>query len=190
MTSVVLDRVVLVRGAFLLEADAVLGPGLHVVVGRIGAGKSTLALALGGGLAPSSGEMRMEGISRHLWVGSSPGHHLTGSTVEAEVASWGLDPVPLLEHAGLAGHGETDPFRLSRGEQQRLVLACALATGADLLVLDEPFAPLDPPGRIALGRALAVRAGVTVVATHAERYLPEGATRWRIRDGRLTRERA
>lgn len=188
MTSVVLDRVVLVRGAFRLEANAVLGPGLHIVVGRIGAGKSSLALALGGGHPPSSGAIRMEGISRHLWVGSSPGHHLTGATVEAEVASWGLDPVPILDRAGLASRGGTDPFRISRGEQQRLVLACALASGADLLVLDEPFAPLDVPGRIALGRALAARAGVTVVATHAERYLPEPATRWRIRDGRLMRE--
>jgi energy-coupling factor transport system ATP-binding protein len=105
VTSVVLDRVVLMLGAFRLEADAVFGPGLHVVVGRIGAGKSTLALALGGGLAPSSGEMRMEGISRRLWLGSSPGHHLTGATVEAEVASWGLDPVLILEHADLAGVG-------------------------------------------------------------------------------------
>ncbi len=185
MTAVILDHVVLERGAFRLEADAVFGPGLHVVVGRIGTGKSTLALALAGGLAPLSGAIHFEGVSRRLWVGQSPGHHLTGATVESEVESWGLPPEPLLGRLGLAGRGNADPFRLSRGEQQRLVLGCALATDADFLVLDEPFAPLDVPGRIALGRALGGRPGVTIATTHTDRHLPPATARWRIRNGRL-----
>lgn len=185
MTAVVLDRVILERGPFRLEADAVIGPGLHVVIGRIGAGKSTLALALAGGLPPLSGVVRLEDISRRLWVGAYPGHHLTGATVAAEVASWGLAPGPLLTRVGLAGRADADPFRLSRGEQQRLVIGCALATDADLLVLDEPFAPLDVPGRSALGRALSVRGGVMIVMTHTDRHLPTAASRWRILNGRL-----
>jgi len=185
VTAVILDRVVLERGPFRLEVDAVFGPGLHVVAGRIGAGKSTLALALAGGLAPASGAIRLESISRRLWVGQSPGHHMTGATVEAEVASWGLAPGPHLDRFGLADRAAADPFRLSRGEQQRLVLGCALATDADLSILDEPFAPLDVPGRIALGRALGTHPGVTIAMTHTDRYLPPTATRWRIRSGRL-----
>ncbi len=190
MTTVVLDQVVLERGPFRLEADAVFSPGLHVIVGRIGTGKSTLALALAGGLAPVSGGIRLMGISRSLWVGQSPEHHLTGATVEGEVASWSLPSGPLLERLGLADRVAVDPFRLSRGEQQRLVLGCALATNADLLVLDEPFAPLDIPSRIALGRALGVRHGVTIVTTHTDCHLPPAAVRWRIDGGRLGPEEA
>ncbi len=188
LTTVVLDRIVLERGPFRLDADAVFGPGLHVVVGRIGTGKSTLALALAGGLAPVSGTIRLKGVSRRLWVGQSPWHHLTGATVEDEVTSWGLSAEPLLDRLGLAGRGALDPFRLSRGEQQRLVLGCALATDADLLVLDEPFAPLDVPGRVALGRALGTRPGVTIAMTHADLHLSHVTARWRIRGGRLDRE--
>lgn len=189
MTAVVLERVVLERGPFRLDADAAFGPGIHVVAGRIGAGKSTLALGLAGGLAPASGAVRLEGVSRRLWIGQSPGHHLTGGTIEAEVASWGLAPDPLLDRMGLADRAADDPFRLSRGEQQRLVLGCALATGADCLILDEPFAPLDLPGRIRLGRALGTRPGVTIVMTHTDRHLPPHSTRWRIQSGRLQQER-
>ncbi len=185
MTAVILDRIVLERGPFRLEADAVFGPGLHVVAGRIGAGKSTLALALAGGLAPAFGTIRLEGVSRRLWVGQSPGHHLTEATVEAEAVSWGLAPGPLLDRFGLADRAASDPFRLSRGEQQRLVLGCALATDADCLILDEPFAPLDVPSRIALGKILGTRPGVTIAMTHTDRHLPPNAARWRIRSGRL-----
>lgn len=190
MSAVGLERVVIERGGFRLTADCTFGPGLHVVVGRIGSGKSTLALALAGGLQPSSGTVRFEGISRHLWVGQSPGHHLTGETVTAEVESWGLEPGQLLPRIGLAGRDTIDPFHLSRGEQQRLVIGCALATDADLLVLDEPFAPLDVPGRIGLARALANRPGITIATTHTDRYLPSTGLRWRIRDGRVEREDA
>lgn len=184
MSSVRLDRVALERGPFRLEADCSFDPGVHVVTGRIGSGKSTLALAIAGGLGPVSGAIRMEGISRPLLVLQSPDHHLTGATVAAEVASWGADPA-LLDRIGLASRSHRDPFRLSRGEQKRLVLGCALATDADLLVLDEPFASLDVPARVGLGRAIAGRGGVTIVMTHADRYLPAGAARWRISGGRI-----
>lgn len=184
MSSVRLDRVALERGPFRLEADCSFGPGVHVVTGRIGSGKSTLALAIAGALEPVSGAVRREGLSRPLLVLQSPDHHLTGATVGAEVASWGADPA-LLDRIGLASRRSRDPFRLSRGEQKRLVLGCALSTDADLLVLDEPFASLDVPARAGLARALAGRGGVTIVMTHADRYLPPGAARWRIAGGRV-----
>ncbi len=185
MSSIHLDRVALERGPFRLEADCSFGPGVHVVTGRIGSGKSTLALALAGALEPVSGAIRIEEISRPLLVLQSPDHHLTGATVAAEVTSWGADPETLLDRIGLISRSGRDPFRLSRGEQKRLVLGCALSTDADLLVLDEPFASLDVPARVGLGRALAARGGVTIVMTHADRYLPSGAARWRISGGRV-----
>jgi energy-coupling factor transport system ATP-binding protein len=191
MTFVRLDRVTLERGPLRLEADCTFRPGVHGVTGRIGSGKSTLALALAGGLRPRGGAIQLDGISRPLLIVQTPDHHLTGATVEAEAASWGIaDPKALLDEIGLDGRAADDPFRLSRGEQKRLVLGCALLTDTDLLILDEPFASLDVPACIRLGRSLARRRGVTLVMTHADRFLPPCASRWRIEHGRLLPEGA
>ena len=61
----------------------------------------------------------------------------------------------------------------------------ALAYRSGAVLLDEPFASLDVPARAGLARALAGRGGVTIVMTHADRYLPPGAARWRIAGGRV-----
>lgn len=64
----------------------------------------------------------------------------------------------LLEMLGLTDRTDSKIEELSHGNQQRAQLSVALMHGPDLLVLDEPFAGLDPIGVAALSAVLAERA--------------------------------
>ena len=70
-----------------------------------------------------------------------------------------------LEDFGLADRAHGRLEELSHGNQQRLQLAAALVHSPELLVLDEPFAGLDPVGVGAMGEILASQAasGTAVV---------------------------
>ncbi len=87
-----------------------------------------------------------------------------GPRIAARVAEM-LDLVELPR-----GFGARAPHQLSGGQASRVGLARALAAGAKLLLLDEPFGALDPETRISLGDALVAlhaKAGLTtVMVTH------------------------
>ena len=183
---IVLEDAVIARGGFRLRASGSFGEGVHLVTGQVGSGKSTLALALAGGLAPSSGKITCEGIGSRMLVLPFPGYHVTGRSLDEEVASWGLSPEPVLAAAGLAGRGGEDPLRCSLGELKRLVLSCALARETDLLILDEPYSSLDCAWKAELSRRLGGRrTGITILLTHEDEQLPRVDEIWEIRGGDL-----
>jgi tungstate transport system ATP-binding protein len=133
-----------------------------VVLGPNGAGKSLLLRLLHGLIAPTSGTIDWTGRAdmrgrtlrqRQAMVFQRP--VLLRRSVEANVRyalNWqGAQPGDLqvasesaLQRAGLADRRRVPARLLSVGEQQRLVVARALAGKPDILFLDEPTASLDP----------------------------------------------
>jgi energy-coupling factor transport system ATP-binding protein len=130
-----------------------------LLLGPSGAGKSTLLAALAGLLAHDSGEAEGELMvdGRVGIVFQDPQSQLVMSRCGDEVA-FGLENLgwpagkiwprvdEVLRQVGFGYPRAHSTERLSGGEQQRLVLAGALAPQADLLLLDEPTANLDPAG--------------------------------------------
>jgi len=102
----------------------------------------------------------------------------------------------LLRVVGL-GHRLSHPLMsLSTGEQRRAVLARALVTQPELVILDEPTAGLDLPGREQMLGALSdLRASTPrptiLLITHHVEEIPGDADRvWLMRTGRITHDDA
>lgn len=102
------------------------------------------------------------------------------STVRATVAeelAFGLENAAVERHAmkaavahtaallGLTGLLDKDPTKLSGGQLRRLAIGCAIITGPQVLVMDEPFASLDSAGAAELALLVEdlVRRGTAVV---------------------------
>ncbi|WP_374313690.1 ABC transporter ATP-binding protein [Microbacterium sp.] len=144
-----------------------------LLLGPSGSGKSTLTLALNGLIphavpAEVTGTVEVDGLdtaattvaelsTRVAMVFQDPDAQLVTGTLLDEVAfgpeNLRMPVTEVLERAesalrrvGLWDRRAENPDRLSGGGRQRLAIACALAMGSPLLVLDEPTANLDPRG--------------------------------------------
>ena len=162
-------------------------PGEQVaVVGPNGAGKTTLLRAalglqaLAGGTARLFGEdvRRLSAQARAARVGYLPQERRVAWGVSARrVAALGAPLQPpreadriadaALARVGLAELADRSVFAMSGGERGRALLARLLATGAPLLVADEPAAGLDPDAQLRVLDDLAAeaRSGRAVVVT-------------------------
>ena len=156
--------------AAVIDASFAVEPGeIFVVMGLSGSGKSTLLRMLNGLLEPTAGHVRFDGQDLTA-LGGRELRALRASKISMvfqhfalfphrsvrENAAYGLcvQGVPRAERerradealalCGLAGWEDSWPDELSGGMQQRVGLARALATDADLLLMDESFSALDP----------------------------------------------
>lgn len=128
------------------------GPGLWMLVGSNGSGKSTLLRLIAGLLTPDAGTIEQPG--RAALVFQNPDHQLLLPSCGSDLLLSLTQPLPRLERrrrlegclaqVGLAGLLQRPIHTLSGGQKQRLAIAGALASNADLLLLDEPTALLDP----------------------------------------------
>ena len=96
----------------------------------------------------------------------------------------------LLAAVGLAAASGRRVRELSGGEQQRLAVACALAGGPELVILDEPTASLDRTNAQSLVEVLAgvaARGATMVVATHDPLVIEAGGVIAELDHGRRVR---
>jgi ABC-type sulfate/molybdate transport systems ATPase subunit len=144
-------RVTRARREVLRGVDLRVGRGeIVAVLGPNGAGKSTLLGALAGTLAPTHGTVTRHGRVAALMQTPGLASRSALANVELALAWWGVPRAHRRQRARdalermNAGHLATRPAgALSGGERRRVHLARALAVGADVLLLDEPFDGLD-----------------------------------------------
>lgn len=125
---------------------------LSVIVGRSGCGKSTLLQILGGQTKPDGGEILLPEGWKTALLKPDP-YVITWTSVLQNVAlAAGAGRTPeerlalakkLVKLVQLEEFSDLTPLELSTGMRQRLGLARVLASQAQVLLMDEPFASLD-----------------------------------------------
>jgi cobalt/nickel transport system ATP-binding protein len=163
------------------------------ILGANGCGKSTLFMTLLGILKPQSGEVRWQGMpigygkkelralrQRVSMVFQDPDQQIFYTDVESDIAfalrNLGMSEAVIasrIEQALALVDGtalKTMPVQyLSHGQKKRVAIAGALVLEADMLLLDEPTAGLDPAGRsqmMALIRRISESGRRVVVSSH------------------------
>ena len=142
---------------------------IQVVMGLSGSGKSTLIRHLNRLIEPTSGEIHVNGINilelsdkelvqfrqnnmsmvfqkfalfPHKTILQNVGYGLAVQKISKD--KWIEKATKWINRVGLEGYETYYPGQLSGGMQQRVGLARALATDAEILLMDEAFSALDP----------------------------------------------
>ncbi|MCR5386288.1 MAG: energy-coupling factor ABC transporter ATP-binding protein [Treponema sp.] len=133
------------------------------LTGSNGAGKSTFSKLCNGLLKPSSGDVfvlggntknkKVSNLAKHIgFLFQNPDRQICCATVKEEIAfSLKNNGVPQKEIDERVEktikefnfNPEKEPFNMSRGQRQRLCLACLIALNPEILILDEPTTGLD-----------------------------------------------
>ena len=189
-------------------------PGMNCLAGPSGGGKSTVLLLLLRILHPQSGMVSVNGqnvmafdraefYSHISYVGQRPAvfpetvrwNILQDSPQDDQRFEQVLKEVQLTERLAQMEKGaETviDPGKLSSGEKQKIALARALYSRAELIVLDEATSQMDPASEQSVLEALRLRAqdeGCIILYTaHREAFIKEADRVFRIENGTLAKE--
>lgn len=205
------ERATVERGGLVVceSVSLAVAPGhATALVGMAGAGKTSLLAAVAAALPLHAGDILVDGRSvrrepravRRLvghvparmpaWPGVRADEFLElcadaaglgGAAIDAAVAR-------ALDAARLAGCGHRHVDALAAGDAKRLLLAAALVHDPPVLVLDDPFAGLDPAGRRDVERLVADShlVGRTVLAALDDADVPRCFTHVAVlAEGRL-----
>jgi NitT/TauT family transport system ATP-binding protein len=158
------------------------------LLGPSGCGKSTLLSIIGGMLTQTSGTATVNGktvtsprpneiafvfqeSTLFPWYTVLENFRLALKFRGIEEAGWRERAMQSLSAVGMEQFANHYPKQLSVGMKQRINLARGLCVGAEVMLLDEPFAALDEQTRMVLGEDLSIllaRTGKTIVfVTHS-----------------------
>ena len=176
----------------LSQVSLEIEPGSVVLLtGENGAGKSTLLRVLAGWQRAQEGSVAILGqalesqereIRRVLkLVPDTPQfypeltvwEHVSWSARAHDTADWETGADELLSHFGIGQNRQALPDSLSRGMQYKLALAMVLVTRPRVLLLDEPYGPLDPHSQEYLAERLAGLARDGVFILLSSHLLPD-----------------
>jgi ABC-2 type transport system ATP-binding protein len=172
---------------------------LVVLAGRNGAGKTTLLRCIAGWNQLTHGQVDLMGKSIYqderavrrnlILVPDTPpfyndltiGEHLQFIAGVHRLPNWRNTAADLLKRFGLTANQTVLPAALSRGQRYKLALCMALLVDPQLLLLDEPFGPLDPFSahqlwddlwaRRARGKAVLLSSHQSPLSVSPDRYL-------------------
>ena len=133
------------------------------IIGSNGAGKSTFSKLSNGLLQPSEGDVfvlgentrrkKVSDLARHIgFLFQNPDRQICCNTVREEIAfslkNNGLGEKEIEKKVNetikeFGFDGDAEPYNMSRGQRQRLCLACLIALNPEILILDEPTTGLD-----------------------------------------------
>jgi NitT/TauT family transport system ATP-binding protein len=159
------------------------------LLGPSGCGKSTLLNIVGGLVAPSAGDVTVDGrpvrgepLPRQVafvfqestlfpWYTILENFRIALKAQNIAKSEWDSRALEALEAVGMAGFARHYPTQLSVGMRQRVNMARGICVGTDILLMDEPFAALDEQTRMVLGEDLSIllaKTGKTIVfVTHS-----------------------
>lgn len=164
---------------FGVDASFSVGPGITVLSGPSGSGKSLTLAAVAGTLRPVRGVIRVDDVvfadveqgihlrsqDRRLGVvyqhaalldHRSPRDNVALAVRDDDMATRRAIALELLGRVGAGALASAKTRSLSGGERQRVALARAIAGNPRMLLLDEPFSSLDAPSRAELRTLLKV----------------------------------
>lgn len=184
------------RGTQRFRFDLTLRAAITTIAGASGSGKTTLLHLVAGFETPSAGRIFLDeldvtslhpserpvslvfqdnnlfahlDIATNVGLGIKPSLQLTEED-RARVSS-------ALARTGLGGYEKRLPGSLSGGERQRAAFARALVRNRPFLLLDEPFAALDPGLRLTMGELLKELQWETGIMVMLVTHLPEEVER-------------
>ena len=170
---------------------------IYGFIGQNGAGKTTMINHINGLLFPDEGEIELFGASDskgQVNARKSKGtvcehdglhdNYNARDNIKLNMKLRGIKNDKLIDqtiaNVGLQGVGKKKFRNYSMGMKQRLAIGCAMLSGPDLLLLDEPINGLDPVGIVEIRNLLKQinqRFGVTIlISSHILTELHELAT--------------